>query len=78
MQHYAAFHLGLHCLPKHPFRGFQYTKAKNVRALFSLKLAVKFMFYKIYVDQFMRFLDTFRTNADTKEPLLLAYTKYGM
>ena len=25
MQHYAAFHLGLHCLPKHPFRGFQYT-----------------------------------------------------
>ena len=26
MQHYAAFHLGLHCLPKHPFRGFQYIK----------------------------------------------------
>ena len=26
MQHYAAFHLGLHCLPKYPFRGFQYTK----------------------------------------------------
>ena len=26
MQHYAAFHLGLHCLPKHLFRGFQYTK----------------------------------------------------
>ena len=25
MQHYAAFHLGLHCLPKYPFRGFQYT-----------------------------------------------------
>ena len=22
MQHYAAFHLGLHCLPKYPFRGF--------------------------------------------------------
>ena len=21
MQHYAAFHLGLHCLPKYPFRG---------------------------------------------------------
>ena len=26
LQHYAAFHLGLHCLPKYPFRGFQYTK----------------------------------------------------
>ena len=25
MQHYAAFHLGLHCLPTYPFRGFQYT-----------------------------------------------------
>ena len=27
MQHYAAFHLGLHCLPKYPFRGFQYTNS---------------------------------------------------
>ena len=26
MQPYAAFHLGLHCLPKYLFRGFQYTK----------------------------------------------------
>ena len=26
MQRKAAFHLGLHCLPKYPFRGFQYTK----------------------------------------------------
>ena len=24
MQQYAAFHLGLHCLPKYQFRGFQY------------------------------------------------------
>ena len=24
--HYVAFHMGLHCLPKYPFRGFQYTK----------------------------------------------------
>ena len=23
MQHNAAFHLGLHCLTKYPFRGFQ-------------------------------------------------------
>ena len=24
MPYYAAFHLGLHCLPKYPFRGFLY------------------------------------------------------
>ena len=26
MQHYAAFHLGLHCLQKYSFRGFPNTK----------------------------------------------------
>ena len=26
MPHDAAFHQGLHCLPKYPFRGFWYTK----------------------------------------------------
>ena len=26
MPHYVAFHLGLHCLPKHPFRGFRHRK----------------------------------------------------
>ena len=26
MQHYAAFHMGLHCLPKYPLRGFYYTE----------------------------------------------------
>ena len=26
MQHYASFHLGLHCFPKYLSRGFQYTK----------------------------------------------------
>ena len=26
MQHYAAFHVGLHCLPKYQLRGFQNTK----------------------------------------------------
>ena len=26
MQHYVAFHMGLHCLPKYLFRGFQYSK----------------------------------------------------
>ena len=25
MQHNAAFHLSLHCLPMYPFKGFQYT-----------------------------------------------------
>ena len=29
MQHYAAFHLGLHCLPKYPLRGFLNTKGKK-------------------------------------------------
>ena len=24
MMHHAAFHLGLHCLSKYPFKGFQY------------------------------------------------------
>ena len=28
MQHYAAFHLSLHCLQKYSFRGFLYTKGK--------------------------------------------------
>ena len=28
MQRYAAFHLGLHCLLKYPFRGFQYRKGE--------------------------------------------------
>ena len=27
MPHFAEFHLGLHCLPKYPFRGFHYTKS---------------------------------------------------
>ena len=26
MQHYAAIHLGLHCLPTYPFRGSKFTK----------------------------------------------------
>ena len=26
MPHLAAFHLGLHCLPKYPFRAFQVSK----------------------------------------------------
>ena len=29
MTHFVAFHLGLHCLPKNPFRGFEHTKLKK-------------------------------------------------
>ena len=29
MPHYGAFHLGLHCLLKYPFKGFPYTKGKE-------------------------------------------------
>ena len=29
MQHYAAFHLGLHCLHKYPSRGFQMHGVKS-------------------------------------------------
>ena len=32
MQHYAALNLGLHCLQKYLFRGFQYTKCKGLNA----------------------------------------------
>ena len=31
MQHYAAFHLGLHCLQKYSFRGFPNTKGKCLK-----------------------------------------------
>ena len=36
MPHYAAFHLGLHCLPKYLFAGNQYTRgeAKRTTAVF--------------------------------------------
>ena len=34
MQHSVAFHLGLHCLPKYPFRKFQYTKDPGIFLLF--------------------------------------------
>ena len=35
MQHYAAFHLGLHCLQKYSFRGFSNTK--NITKLNRIK-----------------------------------------
>ena len=36
MPHYAAFHLGLHCWPKYPFRGFCSTKGLHLYALIDL------------------------------------------
>ena len=27
----AAFHLGLHCLPKYPFKGFQFSKGQTIQ-----------------------------------------------
>ena len=33
MQHYAAFHLGLHCLRKYPFRGRPVHEGLNEQAL---------------------------------------------
>ena len=29
MPHYAAFHMGLHCLPNYPFRGFRSRKGSS-------------------------------------------------
>ena len=31
MQHYVAFHQGLHCLPKYLFRGFQSSKGESYK-----------------------------------------------
>ena len=38
MKHYAAFHLSLHCLPKYPLRGFQYTKV-NAACNFDVQMS---------------------------------------
>ena len=34
VQHYAAFHLGLHCFPKYPLRGFQCTMGEKLNSIF--------------------------------------------
>ena len=34
MQHYTAFHMGLHRLPKYSFRGLQYTNGKGKQSIF--------------------------------------------
>ena len=33
MPHYAAFHLGFHCLPRYPFRGYRIVKRKHLRKI---------------------------------------------
>ena len=51
MQQNAAFHLGLHCLPKYPFRGFQYTRVKECfyAYAFSIKISWAGLFKESYV-----------------------------
>ena len=41
MQHYAAFHLGIHYLQKYPFRGFRYTAECqwNIKVHIHIKLS---------------------------------------
>ena len=34
MQHYAAFHLGFHCLPKYLFRSVHYTEGYGICMMF--------------------------------------------
>ena len=38
VQHYAAFHLGLYCLPKYPLRGFQCTMGEKLNSIFNALL----------------------------------------
>ena len=40
MLHNAAFHLGLHCLSKYSFNGFQYTKGYCVYSAFLCSIVV--------------------------------------
>ena len=44
MQHYAAFHLGLYCLPKYRFRGFQYTKGYSSKIRSTSTISEKVMY----------------------------------
>ena len=41
MPHYAAFHLGLHCLPKYRFRRFKHTKGHSI---IHIKISNSFVF----------------------------------
>ena len=44
MQHFATFHLGLHCFPKYPFISFQYTNlwASSESHLYSGRIIIVF------------------------------------
>ena len=44
---YAAFHLGLHCLQKKPFRGFQSTQGYNLCCCFLKKSKLYNFIYKL-------------------------------
>ena len=49
MQHYAAFHLGLHCLKKYSFRGFpEYNGLIVVKLVVKHHQACDFVVYNVY------------------------------
>ena len=49
MQHNAAFHFGLHYLPKHPFRGFQYVQRVDYTTFTNFSMKYHLM-CKVYTD----------------------------
>ena len=48
MPHYAAFHLGLHCLPLHPFWGFRSTKGHFTNLLNVVNSSYRCLLGKAY------------------------------
>ena len=45
MPHYAAFHLGHHCLPKYPFWGYW---SSRVKSIFKREIAIIFLSTKLW------------------------------
>ena len=67
MQHNAAFLLGLHCLPKYPFRDFQYTMSLRMNLCINIlmdcpihlnnkKRIVQFVFYGVAGQNFYKMM----------------------
>ena len=50
MQHYAAFHLGLHCLPKYPLSGFSNTKVITFKKYYVCFACISFFPLRNSVD----------------------------
>ena len=66
MLHYATFHLGLHCLPKYLFAGFQNEKRKWVKRvsfnsafMYHNSSSLKYNKYIHKIDVFIKEMDTF-------------------